>query len=213
MQEHITKRRTDTLRSAFGLACGYSRNPLLLSGRDLLREKRLRFGQAAQQAFPLSKVESRSQNKENGSRQRGKGKRFPFLPIPLPLPLFFLFNLFNILSVRIDDKLSFKDHLSTVLRKVYAKVGALRRLRKLVPADISLMLYKAYILPHIEYCSPLPLGINKTLNKKLESANYYALIKSPLKFRKQLRLWFHIVCCKHAITGTQTVLSISCPPF
>ena len=43
MQEHITKRTTDTLRSAFGLACGYSRNPLLLSGRDLLREKRLRF--------------------------------------------------------------------------------------------------------------------------------------------------------------------------
>ena len=81
----------------------------------------------------------------------------------------------NILGVRIDDKLSFKDHLSTVLRKVYAKVGALRRLRKLVPADISLMLYKAYILPHLEYCSPLPLGINKTLNKKLESANYYAL--------------------------------------
>ena len=61
----------------------------------------------------------------------------------------------NILGVRIDDKLSFKDHLSTVLRKVYAKVGALRGLRKLVPADISLMLYKAYILPHLEYCSPL----------------------------------------------------------
>ena len=81
----------------------------------------------------------------------------------------------NILGVCIDDKLSFKDHLSTVLRKVYAKVGAMKRLRKLVPADISLMLYKAYILPHLEYCSPLLLGINKTLNKKLESANYYAL--------------------------------------
>ena len=94
----------------------------------------------------------------------------------------------DILDVRIDDKLYFEDHLSTVLRKIYAKVGALRRLRKLVPADISLMLYKAYILPHIEYYSPLPLGINKTLNKKLQSANYYALIKSPLKFRKQFRL-------------------------
>ena len=53
----------------------------------------------------------------------------------------------NILGVRIDDKLPFKDHLSTVLRKVYAKVGALRPIRKLVPADISLVLYKAYILP------------------------------------------------------------------
>ena len=54
----------------------------------------------------------------------------------------------NILGVRKDDTLSFEDHLSTVLRKVYAKVAALRQLRKLVPADISLMLYKAYILPH-----------------------------------------------------------------
>ena len=91
----------------------------------------------------------------------------------------------NILGFRIDDKLSFKDHLSTVLRKVYAKVGALRRLRKLVPADISLMLYKAHILPHLEYCSPLPLGINTTLNKKLESANYYAL-KALLNFGNSL---------------------------
>ena len=87
----------------------------------------------------------------------------------------------NILGVRIDDKVSFKDHPSTVLRKVYAEVGALRRLTKLLPADISLMLYKAYILPHLEYCSPLPLRINKTLNKKLESANYYAL-KALLNF-------------------------------
>ena len=91
----------------------------------------------------------------------------------------------NILGDCIDVTLSFKDHLSTVLRKVYAKVGALRRLRKLVPADISLMLYKAYILPHLEYCSPLLLGINKTLNKKLESANYYAL-KALLDFGNSL---------------------------
>ena len=78
----------------------------------------------------------------------------------------------NILGVHIDDKLSFNDHPLKFLKKVYAKVGALRRLRKLVPADIALMLYKAYILPHLEYCRPLQLGINKTLNKKLESANY-----------------------------------------
>ena len=91
----------------------------------------------------------------------------------------------NILGVRIDDKLPFKDHLSTVLRKVYAKVGALRRLRKLVPADISPMLYKTYILPHLEYCSPLLLGINKTLNEKLESANHYAL-KALLNFGNSL---------------------------
>ena len=66
----------------------------------------------------------------------------------------------NIFGVCIDDKLSFKDHLLTVLRKVYGEVGAPRRFRKLVAADISLMLYKAYTLPHSEYCSPLLLEIN-----------------------------------------------------
>ena len=40
-----------------------------------------------------------------------------------------------------------------------------------MPADVALMLYKAYILPHLEYCSPLLLGINKSLNNKLETAN------------------------------------------
>ena len=44
-----------------------------------------------------------------------------------------------------------------------------------MPVDVSLSLYKAYILPHLEYCSPLLLGINKTLSSKLESVNKYAL--------------------------------------
>ncbi len=66
-------------------------------------------------------------------------------------------------------------HISAVLRKVYAKIGALRRQKRLVPADVVLLLYKAYILLHMEYCSPLLLGINKTLINKLESANHYYL--------------------------------------
>ncbi|KAL9985372.1 hypothetical protein ACROYT_G007767 [Oculina patagonica] len=60
----------------------------------------------------------------------------------------------KILGVLIDNKLSFKEHISAVLTKVYAKIGALRRLKRLVPADVALLLYKAYILPHMEHCSP-----------------------------------------------------------
>ena len=81
----------------------------------------------------------------------------------------------NILGVHIDNKLSFKDHISAILKKVYAKTPSSETTKKLVPAAVALMLYKAYILPHLEYCSPLLLGINKSLNNKLESANCYAL--------------------------------------
>ena len=44
-----------------------------------------------------------------------------------------------------------------------------------MPHNVSLSLYKAYLLPHLEYYSPLLIGINRTLNSKLESANKYAL--------------------------------------
>ena len=44
-----------------------------------------------------------------------------------------------------------------------------------MPHNVSLSLYKAYLLPHLEHCSPLLIAANKTLNSKLESANKYAL--------------------------------------
>ena len=81
----------------------------------------------------------------------------------------------EILGVHIDNKLSFKAYVCPILKKVYAKIGALRRLKRLVPPDVALILYKCYILPHLEYCSPLLLGINKTLANKAEAAYYYAL--------------------------------------
>ena len=37
------------------------------------------------------------------------------------------------------------------------------------------LLNKAYILPHLEYCSTILFGINKLLKTKLEAANHYAL--------------------------------------
>ena len=36
-------------------------------------------------------------------------------------------------------------------------------------------LYKAYVLPHLEYCGPLFVGLGKVEEKKLEDINYYSL--------------------------------------
>ena len=62
-----------------------------------------------------------------------------------------------------------------MLKKVYAKIGALRRLKRLVPANTMLLLYRSFVLSHFEYCNSLLMGVGKTLNKKLEDANYYGL--------------------------------------
>ena len=36
-------------------------------------------------------------------------------------------------------------------------------------------LYKAFILPHLEYCGSIPIGITESLSDKLEDANYFIL--------------------------------------
>ena len=62
-----------------------------------------------------------------------------------------------------------------MLKKVYSKIGALRRLKSSVPANTMWLFYKSFVLSHFEYCNSLLLGIDKTPNKKLGDANYYGL--------------------------------------
>ena len=51
------------------------------------------------------------------------------------------------------------------------KVSILRCIRKFIPLDITIKLYKAFLLPHFEYISPLFIGLSKGLSVKLESTN------------------------------------------
>ena len=81
----------------------------------------------------------------------------------------------KILGVTLDSSLTFKPHITEMLKKTYGKIAALRRLKRTVPMDILIKLYNAYVLPHFEYCSPILIGINKSLRNKLEHANYYGL--------------------------------------
>ncbi len=53
--------------------------------------------------------------------------------------------------------------------KACAKASALRRLRKFISQDVMVRLYKAYVLPHLEYCSPLLLGVGNVEASKMES--------------------------------------------
>ena len=69
----------------------------------------------------------------------------------------------TILVVELDSMLNFIEHISSQLKKAYAKTGALRRIRRFLPRmDVVLELYKSFILPHLEYCSTLLLGWRKS---------------------------------------------------
>ena len=61
-------------------------------------------------------------------------------------------------------------------KKAYAKASAPRRIRRFLPHNAMIKLYKAFILlPHLEYCSPSFLGIGTGQRNRLEDGNCYIL--------------------------------------
>ena len=66
----------------------------------------------------------------------------------------------EILGITLDKNLTYKPHVDITVKKAYAKIAALRRIKHLVPSNKMITLYKAYVLPHFEYCSPLLLKIS-----------------------------------------------------
>ena len=68
-----------------------------------------------------------------------------------------------------------EEHISDQLKKAHAKASALRRIRRFLPHE-AIKRYKVFILlPHLEYCSPLFLGIGKGQRNRLEDDNCYIL--------------------------------------
>ena len=66
-------------------------------------------------------------------------------------------------------------HLRIQHKKIYSKTAALRRIRRFVPAETMAKLYKAYILLHFEYCSPLLITLAKTECQQMEDVKKYVL--------------------------------------
>ena len=80
----------------------------------------------------------------------------------------------KILGVTLDRDLSFKPHVAIMLKKACAKIPTLRMIRSLVTSEVMISLYKAYVLPHLEYCFPPLLGISKVLKNNIERTNHHA---------------------------------------
>ena len=91
----------------------------------------------------------------------------------------------KMLGIVLDSKLTFKAHIKEQLKKACAKASALRKLRKFIPNHVMVRLYKVYVLSHIEYCSPLLLGISNAETTKMETTNYY-LLRSILGYLKSV---------------------------
>ena len=72
------------------------------------------------------------------------------------------------LSMHLDSKLLFKNHIKQIEVKVAKGVGILSKLRFLFPKSTLLLLYYALVHPHLLYALPLWGCINQKYTQKLQ---------------------------------------------
>ena len=75
------------------------------------------------------------------------------------------------LGVTVDDKMKFEKHIAKVYRKISQQVTVLKRMKKMLPLETRKRLYRAFIIPHFNYCSETWHFCSKNDIVKLEKAN------------------------------------------
>ena len=81
----------------------------------------------------------------------------------------------KLLGVTIDSRMTFNAHIREVCKKTSMKIGALLRLRNIIPTDAKLQLYKAAILPNFTYCHTVWHFCRASDSRKLERLQERAL--------------------------------------
>ena len=77
----------------------------------------------------------------------------------------------KLLGVTVDKDLHFSEHISAICKKASRLIGVLMRLRKLIPTEAKLQIYKTAILLQLTYCSLVWHFYKASDRKKLERVN------------------------------------------
>ena len=81
----------------------------------------------------------------------------------------------ELLGVTIDNKLKFEGQIRKIFRNVSQQVAVLNRLKKILPFELRIDIYRAFIAPHFNYCSESWHHCGKRGSGKLEKINERAL--------------------------------------
>ena len=80
-------------------------------------------------------------------------------------------SIMELFGVTIDKDLTFKQHVSSICKKINNQFSVMTRFRKLISTETMLRLYKAFILPHFCYCSMVWHFSSKQDSDKLDLLN------------------------------------------
>ena len=71
-------------------------------------------------------------------------------------------------GVHIDNKLNWSSHVNKLTKKIASGIGAIKRVRHLVPQTTLHLIYRALIQPHFDYCNVVWGTCGSTLQNKLQ---------------------------------------------
>ena len=81
----------------------------------------------------------------------------------------------NLLGVNLDNKLTFSKHISNICARVHNQIQVIKRFRHILSSSTKARLYKAFIMPHFQYCSTIWHFCGARNSEKLELLNKHAL--------------------------------------
>ena len=81
----------------------------------------------------------------------------------------------KLLGVKIDKKLSFKNHIKEICVKANNKINALRRIRQFVSLQKSKLLYTAFVKSAFNYCPLIWMFCSKECNNLVNKSHKRAL--------------------------------------
>ena len=81
----------------------------------------------------------------------------------------------ELLGVVIDNRLNFKSHLSKLIKKVGRQIDVLNRFKHILSFRSKIRIYRAFIMPHVTYCSSVWNGCLKEDSDRLERLHERAL--------------------------------------
>ena len=73
------------------------------------------------------------------------------------------------LGTIIDDKMSWKDHIDYISLKIKRNIGMMKRVRRDVPTECLILLYRTLVEPYIRYCNTTFGGCNTSLLDTLQT--------------------------------------------
>ena len=75
---------------------------------------------------------------------------------------------FKYLGIILDDSLNFMEHVDYIYKKSCCKLGAIKKCRKYLNKNLTLILYKSLVAPHIDYCDIVYMQDNQGTLQKLQ---------------------------------------------